>query len=266
MLEIDFSMPQLPPPPPHNPCLASPRPCPGYVQNKPAGKSKIQLNKSKIQLKKSDLIEQIKNLYQANPKQHLNKSKISVGQIPKLLWTNLKWKRNQCRLWPERYRTGRKGFFRRLVVCLCVCCHFPTISSTMKPWLVSHVIKTCLPRSTCVANWTMTHNIPRTNSIQIFLGEKKNNIIISGMILSITEMMKDTIVSVIMIMRIMMIMVMIIMIMRLRMLRASMKMLMACTELVSASIGICDMAPSSFSFASTHHHHNHGWWQISLLW
>ena len=85
MLEIDFSMPQLPPPPPHNPCLASPRPCPGYVQNKPAGKSKIQLNKSKIQLKKSDLIEQIKNLYRANPKQHLNKSKISVGQIPKLL-------------------------------------------------------------------------------------------------------------------------------------------------------------------------------------
>ena len=30
-----------------SPCLASPRPCPGYVQNKPAGKSKIQLNKSK---------------------------------------------------------------------------------------------------------------------------------------------------------------------------------------------------------------------------
>ena len=30
-----------------SPCLASPRPCPGYVQNKPAGKSKIQLNHSK---------------------------------------------------------------------------------------------------------------------------------------------------------------------------------------------------------------------------
>ena len=30
-----------------SPCLASPRPCPGYVQNKPAGKSKIQLNQSK---------------------------------------------------------------------------------------------------------------------------------------------------------------------------------------------------------------------------
>ena len=66
------------------------------------------------------------------------------------------------------------------------------------------------------------------------------------MILSITEMMKDTIVSVIIIMRIMMIMVMIIMIMRMRMLRASMKMLMACTELVSASIGICVVASSPF--------------------
>ena len=45
-----------------SPCLASPRPCPGYVQNKPAGKSK-------------NSIQQIQNLFQGNPKYELKKSK-----------------------------------------------------------------------------------------------------------------------------------------------------------------------------------------------
>ena len=159
-------------------------------------------------------IEQIRNLYRANPKQHLIKSKISVGQIPKLLWTNPKWKRKKSAppLAGEIPDWQKRVFPPAGCLLVCVCCHFPTISSTMKPWLVSHVIKTCLPRSTCVANWTMTHNIPRTNSIQIFLGEKRTTWSYLAMMMSIIVMMntmKDTIVSVIMIMRIMMIMMII---------------------------------------------------------
>ena len=110
-------------------CLASPRPCPGYVQNKPAGKSKIQLNHSKTST------EQIQKGIWTNPTLQPDKSKNSSDQIRKQLSDK------EISAW---YRNGRKGFLRRLVGWLySVCCHFPPISPTMKPWLVSHVIKTC---------------------------------------------------------------------------------------------------------------------------
>ena len=128
VLQISPNSSKLPPPPPHNLCLASPRPCPGYVQNKPAGKSK-------------NSIQQIQNFFHWNSKCQQSITTTSAERIEGSFGRNPSQVRLEISAASGWRDTGvaEKSFSAGWLRC---CCYFPPIRQTMKPWLVSHVIKT----------------------------------------------------------------------------------------------------------------------------